>query len=198
VAEAHFFEGVVNPPQVVAPEGKQLPPAVTGKPYSVTFKADAKSARWMMAGDLVAWQRKRTTYYPNGMMLDAKTGVWSGTPKRPGTYWIQVWVNTANGGVPGSRNYTWTVTGKDLLPGQDLYRTEPKDPFVELVYMPESNIRPKRLVDPLHEHGIRVAIDEGEKGAMFLVPKKDVDEARQVIERVLKEWKHKGELEWRQ
>jgi len=197
VAEAHFFEGKVDPPQVIAPEGEQLPPAKTGVPYQVTFTSDAESARWFMAGDLVAWRRKDENYYPNGMMLDPKTGVWSGAPVRPGTYWIQVWVNEENGRVPGYRDYTWTVTGADLLPGADLYRTEPKDPFAELLYMPESNIRPGRLAPPLHEHGIRCAIDEDGRGAMILVPEANKAEARRVIERMLEQWKYRGELHWK-
>ena len=55
--------------------------------------------------------------YPNGMLMDTD-GVWSGTPTKPGTYWLQVWVNGEPGSIASHRDYLWTVTGEDLSGGK--------------------------------------------------------------------------------
>ncbi|GDY13194.1 hypothetical protein LBMAG53_20720 [Planctomycetota bacterium] len=115
------FINAAPAPTVTGPES--LPPGETGKPYSATFTANQAKVRWNMQGDLVAFVaggKKNTVYskddytYPNHMRLDADTGVWSGTPTRPGSFWIQVWVAGGPGMLGGYRNYRWTVSGKDL------------------------------------------------------------------------------------
>jgi len=110
---AHFVQGTPAP-AITGPD--KLPDAVTGQPYSVTFKSDKSKARWQVLGDVtpyVPW-RAKDLVYPNGMKMDAEKGTWSGTPTKPGRYWVQVWVNEAPGTVAGYRNYRWVVTGTDL------------------------------------------------------------------------------------
>lgn len=118
--KAEFINGTPAP-KVIGPES--LPPGETGKAYSVTFSANQPKVRWNMQGDLVARvpnAKKNTVYskddymYPNHMRLDADTGTWSGTPTKPGVFWIQVWVAEGPGMLAGYRNFRWTVSGKDL------------------------------------------------------------------------------------
>ena len=41
-----------QPVQIIAPLDRQLPPAVTGQPYSVQFQADHDSVRWLAYGEM--------------------------------------------------------------------------------------------------------------------------------------------------
>lgn len=113
VHSAEFVTGAL-PPTITGPA--TLPPGETGKPYSITFTCDKPKARWQICGDLrpyVPFQKKESVF-PCDMHFDQDTGVWSGTPNKPGKYWIQVWAAENTGMMAGYRNYLWTVTGKDL------------------------------------------------------------------------------------
>lgn len=196
IAEAHFFRGVEPPPHVTAPEGDHLPPGRTGERYEAAFESDAESPRLFLAGDLVPWRHK-TSHYPNNMILDRETGIWSGTPTKPGKFWVQIWVNGADGAIARHRDYLWIVEGEDLSSGEELFKTPPVDPYVELAHMPESNIRPSRLAEPLRQAGIPHVFQDDDSGALILVPEEHTAEARKVIETRLKEWKHTGSVDWR-
>ncbi len=113
VHSAEFVAGVL-PPVITGPA--TLPPGKTGEPYALTFTCDKPRARWQIAGDLspyVPFQKKELVF-PCDMHFDQDTGVWSGTPSKPGSYWIQVWAAESTGMMAGYRNYRWTVGGRDL------------------------------------------------------------------------------------
>lgn len=108
---AHFVQGPPAP-TITGPE--QLPPARTGEPYEVVFKADSEDARWLIQGELVPhipW-KKRNMHFPNNMSFDSLTGTWSGTPFKPGRFWVQIWVNSGDGTLASHRDYVWEVTGE--------------------------------------------------------------------------------------
>ena len=120
IVEAHYRAGT-PPPTITAPDSQVLPPGTTGKPYSVNFSANRPNVRWQMAGELVPRLvskkgKSPTMLYPNGMRLHAD-GRWSGTPIRPGTYWIQVWANDAVGAIAGGRNINGRLPVKILVKG---------------------------------------------------------------------------------
>ena len=197
IAEGHFFKDVVDLPKVTSPAGDALPPGQTGKPYSVTFAADVDSPRWYLSGDLVPWERKGQVHYPNNMLLDRKSGTWSGTPTKPGKYWVQIWVNDGDGRIADYRDYTWIVEGEDLSPDDDLFQTPPVDPYIELVYLSNGKVRASRLSHPLRQAGVRYTFQDDKQRWMMLVQRDDAAEARRTIETKLKEWNHDGSLEWR-
>ena len=198
VAEAHFFEGV-EVAKVTAPDAKELPAGTTGKAYKVTFEADVESPRWFLAGDLVPYtDRKDAAYtYPNGMVFDTRTGQWSGTPTRPGRYWVQVWVNEKPGTVAAYRDYTWTVTGDDLSDEPERV-AELTDPYAELVWLTDPrHPKPGAIGDLLNEHGIPQVIQEEKEGTLVLVRKEHREEAKRVLTAWLEEINFKGEANWK-
>jgi len=197
IAEGHYFKNAVDTPSVVAPNALELPKGRTGEGYSVTFKADAKDVRWFMAGDLVPWNLRGEYQYANNMVLDSKTGVWSGAPVIPGRYWVQVWVKHADAMIGEHRDYIWVVEGENLSDDNDLFKTEPVDTFTELVYLPNTNIHANRLIEPLLDHGIRAAVDGDDAGGTILVPEKHTTKARQVITQKLEAWRYRGEPDWK-
>jgi len=98
---------------------RDLPPAETGKPYRHVFNSSEHGAHFYLKGDLVPYtSRHAGVVFPNGMSLDPLTGVWSGTPTKPGRYWVQVAVNRGPGTVCRVYDHIWMVTGKDLA-GED-------------------------------------------------------------------------------
>ena len=197
IAEAHFFSGE-SAPAIIAPEGEALPPAETGKEYSVKFQADGDAARWLLAGDLVPYsQRNESQFrYPNNMVMNYETGQWSGVPVRPGKYWIQVWANESPGQPARHRNYTWTVTGEDLS-DQSKAVAEQADPYVELVYLPgEKSYPADRITRVLNRHGVRAIVQSEKQGVLFLVHTRDKERARRLAEELLQSIKYKGEVRW--
>ena len=110
---AHFIEGPA-PPKIIL--STALPPAKTGEPYRLQFKSDSDDARWLIQGELVPHIPWRATNmaYPNNMAFDSRTGIWSGTPYKPGNYWIQIWVNNGDGTLATHRDHRWEVTGNEL------------------------------------------------------------------------------------
>lgn len=197
IAEAHFFKGVESA-KVTAPNVAELPPAETGKPYSVQFESNARNARWFLAGDIVPFSPRQQSHftYPNNMVMNYKTGKWRGLPTKPGKYWIQIWVNDRPGALARHRDYTWRVTGKDLS-DEPATAAELGDPNVELVYVPgEKSYHADQLVKVLNENGIRAIVQREKQGSLFLVRKDERDQARRLIEAHLKSIKYKGEVRW--
>ena len=198
VAEAHFFEGV-DVARVTSPEAMELPEAETGEAYSVKFESDAESPRWFLAGDLVPYtSRNDAAYtYPNGMVFDTRTGEWSGTPTRPGRYWVQVWVNEEPGTVAAYRDYVWTVTGEDLSDEPERL-AELEDPYAELVWLTDPrHPKPAAVGNLLNEHGIPQVIQEEKEGTLVLVREEHRDEAKRVLTAWLEEIDFKGEAKWK-
>lgn len=113
VQSADFVAGD-PPPSVTGPD--VLPPGETGQPCTLTFQADCPKPFWQLTGDLAPHSpgKNKELIHPNGMRFDADAGVWSGTPLRPGNYWVQIWVAEGPGMMAAYRNYRWTVTGKNL------------------------------------------------------------------------------------
>lgn len=197
IAQAHFFAGDSGV-KVTGPDTIKLPPGETGKPYMVQFESNGKAARWFLAGDLVPHSpRNQSSFeYPNNMVMNYKTGRWSGIPTKPGKYWIQVWVNDRPGGLAQHRNYTWKVTGKDLS-DEPSTSTPVEDSNMELVYIPgEKNYPADQLARVLNENGVRVIVQREKQGALFLVQKQERSAARKIIEEYLRSIKFKGEVRW--
>jgi len=197
VAEAHFFKGVKTA-KITAPLDRELPPAETGKPYAMQFKADVANARWFMAGDLVPHKKRHQAEweYPNNMVLDGHTGLWRGAPTRPGKYWIQIWVNDEEGAPATHRDYTWTVTGRDLSTRPEAV-ARLNDPFVEVVYLSGAkHPSTTHITALLNEHGVRAVIEEDKNGFLVLVAKENLAKAKQELSKFLKEIKYKGAARW--
>jgi len=197
IAEAHFFTGD-DTAKITAPEVFELPPAETGKLYSMKFKSNAKNARWFLAGDLVPYSPRNQSHfeYPNNMVMNYQTGEWSGAPTKPGKYWIQVWVNDQSGGIARHRDYTWTVTGEDL---SDETKPPPElsDTNLELVYLPgEKSYPADQIAKMLNLNGIRAIVQKEKQGSLFLTPRDDRERARKLIEDYLQAIKYKGDVRW--
>jgi hypothetical protein len=182
VVEAHFRQGPL-PPVITAPLDRELPPASTGKPYTVQFSAAGENLRWNVQGDLRPFVsgKSKTLYYPNGMMMDG-TGRWSGTPTTPGTYWVQVWVNDGPGRIAGHRNYRWTVSGAPIGPQrpEEALRGDTHVPLATLGGWRDEAVA--ELRDRLQAAGIRAVFQDGaERQVMLLVPAADRDKAGAVL-----------------
>lgn len=197
IAEAHFLPGESGA-AITGPDTFELPPGETGKPYSVQFESNAINARWFLAGDLVPHSPRNQSHfeYPNNMVMNYTTGLWSGVPTTPGKYWIQIWVNDQPGAPARHRNYIWQVNGDDLSESQDR-AVELGDPNVELVYLPgEKSYPADQLAKALNENGVRSIVQKEKQGSLFLVHGDDRQQARQIIEKYLKDIKYKGDIQW--
>ena len=198
---AHFVRGEV-PPSVTGPE--TLPVAKTGEPYQVKFTSDVKDARWLIQGELVPhipWKKTNTTF-PNNMSFDSESGVWSGTPYRPGFYWIQVWVNRGDGTLASHRNYRWEVTGKEL-PGASWTEIATElDTNIELARLVTKGGWSKGHLGELHrrlkQRGVKyLLLGEDDEDRMLLVDKRDRTTARECVEGIRKRYKSlKGSVEY--
>jgi len=197
IAQA-FFVNDRPPARIIAPEVRQLPPGRTGEPYEVTFKSDAKNPRFLLRGDLLPYQRwgKADFQFPQNMVFNTETGRWHGTPIKPGRYWIQVWVNDHAGRVATHRDYVWEVEGENLAKG-DEPAIELEDIYQQLCYVKfERGKLMHVLARDLTQAGIRVEVEPDDDGAMLLVDKRRLAEARTIIEPTIKQWKLEADTEW--
>lgn len=197
IAEAHFFRGV-SQPAVTFPDGDELPSGQTGKPYSVRFQSDSETPHWFLAGDLVPHRHRRDSHftYPNNMVMNYHSGVWSGTPVKPGRYWIQVWVNDRPGGLATHRDYLWNVEGDDLSTGAKL-PVEINDTHQELVFFPgERNYPAPQISSLLNEHGIPCIVERDGNGSLILVRKPQLAEAAAIAKEYLTAIRFKAEVRW--
>jgi hypothetical protein len=172
VVEATYIKGPQKP-VIVAPAKRKLPEGQTGKPYRLRFNADLPKARFCLQGDLAPQFRnhpKPRMHFPNGMAL-AGDGTFSGTPKKPGTYWIQVWVNDGPGRVATHRDFIWTVTGKDLSEKEDAPRVK-ADTYTQIATLDNWTGRNlKYVTGQMLQAGIPVALQPlADKQTMLLVP----------------------------
>lgn len=182
---AHFIKGQM-PPKIIGPT--VLPSTKTGEPYRVQFQSDSQDARWLIQGELVPhipWRAKNMTY-PNNMSFDSRTGIWSGTPYRPGNYWIQIWVNNGDGTLATHRDYRWEVTGQELA-GQswDAKATE-SDTNIELARLISKDGWHKGLLSELHKklrfRGVKYhLVGEGEEDRLLIVERDDATTARKAL-----------------
>jgi len=76
-----------------------LPPATAGMPYSATIQADAP-VLWFL------WQYQGL---PDGLGMNAGTGVISGTPTAPGTYTVTVFAQDSNGAQTPPKQFSLVV-----------------------------------------------------------------------------------------
>lgn len=183
---AHFVKGPA-PPKILGPD--KLPSGKTGEPYEFAFTADVENARWMPLGELrphVPWKEENVAF-PNNMSLDSETGVWSGTPWKPGKFWLQVWVNTGDGTLATHRDYIWEVTGEQLSGAEWTAKATETDTNVELAHLIVDQGWHGGLIKELRNQfrvrGVK-AIFVGEKGEnkMLLIESEDLETARQVVE----------------
>jgi acetyl esterase/lipase len=182
IVEAAYVQATPRP-VITAPEARELPPATTGKPYSVTFQASLPGARFCVQGELRPRipDKSKTMFYPNGMAMDGK-GVWSGIPTTPGTFWVQIWVNDGPGRVATHRDYRWTVTGDPIgpqKPGEEL-KSDTNQPIATL------RAWRNELVDDLRDRlqvvGVRAIFQDGaERSTMLLVPADQSQKAKQIL-----------------
>lgn len=197
IAEAHYFKGV-SVPRVTGPDVDVLPPGETGKRYSVRFTSNSQTPRWFLAGDLVPYPTRHKSHftYPNNMVMNYRAGEWSGTPIKPGRYWVQVWVNDRPGSIATHRNYIWKVTGKDLSDSEDR-PADLADRKLELVFFPgERNYPAPQISALLNEHGIPCIVDRDKNGSLMLVNREQVSQAQMLAEQFLASIKFKGEVRW--
>ena len=186
---APFIECDQPPARVTAPD--ELPTGKTGEPYEITFKSDSSNARWLVQGDLSPHMPRNelNPIYPNNMAMDADSGKWSGTPFKPGVYWVQVWVNNGPGTLATHRNYRWTVTG-ELKAGQDWQTAAANlDTNVEVarlkgeVWRTQKSYWLKPFIVQLNSAGIRfVIVDEDDEDQTLIVPKADAARTRKLLE----------------
>jgi hypothetical protein len=101
----HFTRNyTLNIYQVIIGNANVLPFATYGQPYSYTFAATpAASYQWTTTSNL-----------PNGLTLNASTGVLSGTPTQTGTFILVI--NATNGAVSANKNFTLFITSQTLQP----------------------------------------------------------------------------------
>lgn len=180
VAIATYVTGPV-PPRLVYSE-RVLPPAQSGQPYSFTFEANQEKARFWMKGDLRPYTKRKTkeVVNPNNMVLDSHTGVWSGTPTQPGTYWVQIAVQKGPGHIATLRNFTWTVTGEATTTDTPARVTE-TDTNVELIHFPKLSEKDRQgLLEASDRAGLDLVIQE-DGGFLFLVPKDQLPEAKAMV-----------------
>ena len=78
---------------------QSLPPATAGTPYSATIQADAPSL-WFL------WQYQGL---PDGLGMNADSGVISGTPTTPGTYSVTVFAKDSSGAQTPPQRFTLVV-----------------------------------------------------------------------------------------
>lgn len=84
-------------PRIMSPDSA-LPPAALSVPYSVTFISAGTNVMWSVSAGML----------PPGLMLDATSGVYSGTATTTGSYAFTV--TASNDFGSDSRDYTQTVT----------------------------------------------------------------------------------------
>ncbi|MFM2090252.1 MAG: hypothetical protein RLZZ127_741 [Planctomycetota bacterium] len=188
VAEARFIatEPLVR---ITAPDGRDLPPARTGQPYSVRFTASVDQARWSLQGDLAPYvpDKSKTMLYPNNLMLDGN-GTLSGTPTTPGTYWLQVWVNGRPGQIATHRDYRLVVTGQPVGP-QQAGGTATADDNREIATLgPWREEDLAALRERLQAAGVRAVLqDLPDRRIMLLAPATQAAAARAALAALMRE-----------
>jgi len=184
VAEAKFVSAP-SLAHITAPLERNLPPAQTGKPYSVRFTANVTDARWNMQGDL--WLEPKATTVPSGLKLD-DSGVLSGTPTTPGIYWVQIWVNQRPGQVATHRDYRLVVTGTATTtkPANEMAAADDHQQIATLRGWPDEDL--KLLRERLLAAKLRPVLqDAGGKNLMLLVPASETQAARAVLAQLMRE-----------
>ncbi len=193
---AHFVAGP-GVPTITSDE--TLPPGKTGEPYKFVFESDSEDARWLLQGELfphVPWKKQNLTY-PNNMVLDSRSGVWSGTPYKPGKFWIQIWVNNGAGTLASHRDYIWEVTG-DEKPGLSWEaRATDSDTNVEvarLVYKDGWKGLSKEMVKMFRMRGVKaLLVGEGEEDRMLLAEQADAADVRACVDEMMARFKKLAE-----
>jgi len=178
---ATFVEGPV-PPSLQDHE-RELPPARTGVAYRHAFVADGEGVHFHLKGDLVPYSHRKTegVVLPNGMTLDPLTGVWSGTPTRPGRYWVQVAVNRGPGTVCRIYDFVWEVTGEDLGGGDAAPEAGADTNVIVLRLAVANGQMRKRLEREAPREKIDLVMQEDGGGLMLLVPERQKTFAKRFL-----------------
>lgn len=181
VVTATFIPGPV-PPRITGPDA--LPPAERGKPYQANLTHDGGPIIWRLSGEILP-QKIGDLKNPNspivdliGLKLDPATGVLSGTPKRGGTYWVQIQCARGNRQLATLRNYRLVIAG-DQGPAIDTGDTsaDTNTEIARLKSWPPAQVQ--ALLAALTKAGCApVAEDSDPADVMLLVPADQITKAK--------------------